>query len=255
VLSHLDARGLAATSAGPAALVVPVLELGNVSASYGRGDAAIRSVNLRVEQGQVVGLLGANGAGKSTTLRAISGVIGATGQVLIDGDALVGTPERRARRGVAHVPEGRQIIGTMTVSDNLLLGHHSVRRRDRNRGQYDTVLELFPELRPLLNRAGAWLSGGEQQMLAIGRALMAQPRLMLLDEPTMGLAPIVVERLAKVLQSLHQLSMSVLVAEENLGFAADVASECYVLRSGQVAWSGTSSRLKSEPGLKSLFLS
>jgi branched-chain amino acid transport system ATP-binding protein len=231
----------------------PTLELRDVGATYGRGEQAISGIDLRVSPGEIVGLLGANGAGKSTTLRAISGVLRTTGDVLLDGEPLWGPPERRSRLGVAHVPEGRQVFG-MSVLDNLLLGRQTVPRGARDPAVLDNVLDVFPELGALLARNGSSLSGGEQQMVAIGRALMAQPRLVLLDEPTMGLAPVVVGRLEHVLTSISAQSIAVLVAEENLGFAAAVAPTCHVLRSGRPAWQGPTRQVLDDPSIRTLFL-
>ena len=231
-----------------------VLGLVGVSASYGRGQTVVRDVDLEVCAGEVVGLLGANGAGKTSVLRAISGVIETAGDVLLDGQRLSGVPEVRARQGVAHVPEGRQLFGSMSVTDNLLLGANILSRRDRAANQLDRVLELFPELVKLMKRDAAWLSGGEQRMVAIGRALMAQPRLVLLDEPTMGLAPIVVNRLGAAIAAMSQQGTAVLVAEENLGFAGSVTQRAYVLRAGQIAWSGLTEAVLKDPELEPLFL-
>jgi branched-chain amino acid transport system ATP-binding protein len=232
----------------------PVLSLHGLSASYSRGRTVVRDIDLEVRRGEVIGLLGANGAGKSTVLRAISGVIETAGNVLLDGQPLAGVPELRARRRVAHVPEGRQMFGSMSVTDNLLLGSAVVPRRDRNPHQIDEVLELFPELGKLMRRNAAWLSGGEQQMVAIGRALMAQPRLVLLDEPTMGLAPIIVDRLAGAIAAMGEQGMAVLMAEENLAFAGEVTKRAYVLRAGQIAWYGDTATVLKDPALKPLFL-
>jgi branched-chain amino acid transport system ATP-binding protein len=234
--------------------VASVLGLVGMSASYGRGQTVVRDVDLEVHAGEVVGLLGANGAGKTTVLRAISGVVETTGKVLLDGQRLSGAPESRARRGVAHVPEGRQLFGSMSVTDNLLLGANVLRRRDRSPAQLESVLELFPELGKLMKRDAAWLSGGEQQMVAIGRALMAKPRLVLLDEPTMGLAPIVIDRLGTAIRAMSQQGLAVLVAEENLGFAGAVTERAYVLRAGQIAWRGPTETVLKDPELKHLFL-
>jgi branched-chain amino acid transport system ATP-binding protein len=234
--------------------VAPLLSLVELCGSYGRGESVVRDVTLAVGAGEVVGLLGANGAGKSTVLRAVSGLVRTTGQVLLDGRPLVGSPEGRARLGVAHVPEGRRLFGAMSVLDNLLAGAIAVPRRQRDPERLDRVFQLFPELRLLARRDAAWLSGGEQQMVAVGRALMAQPSVVLLDEPTLGLAPLVVNRLAEAVAGLAAEGLAVLVAEENLGFAAAVAERVYVLRAGRVADHGPADVLLGDATLRPLFL-
>lgn len=231
-----------------------LLGLRSVRAFYGRGEEVLHGVDLELGVGEVVGLLGANGAGKTTTLRAISGLVRITGTVAFCGAAMTSAPQARARLGVAHVPEGRQVFGSLTVAENLLLGRQLLARHDRDPAMLDRVLAVFPELTALMKRSGGWLSGGEQQMVAIGRAMMAQPKLMLLDEPTMGLAPVVVERLHAVFAPENRGTLAVLVAEENSGFVAAVTDRTYVLRRGRVAWSGPSHAVVSDPGVREMLL-
>lgn len=231
-----------------------LLRLVDVKAFYEGGEEAIHGVDLELGDGEIVGLLGANGSGKTTTLRAISGLVRTTGSIEFGGSPLVGPAVGRARLGLAHVPEGRQVFATLTVAENLLLGHQQLQRRHRDPSTFDQVLELFPELQPLLKRSAGWLSGGEQQMVAIGRALMAQPKVMLLDEPTMGLAPVVVDRLHDVFTSEIRSGLTVLIAEENFGFVAAVTDRAYVLRAGRVAWSGPTPEIESDPSVRQMLL-
>jgi branched-chain amino acid transport system ATP-binding protein len=233
-----------------------LLRLSHVTAGYPTGGTALHDVSMEVQRGHVVGLLGANGAGKTTTLRAISGVLHYTGSVSLDGEPLEGPPHQRAVLGVAHVPEGRRIYAGLNVRENLLLGAAGRSRRERSDigVDVDKVVELFPELVKHMGRSGAWLSGGEQQMVAIGRALMARPKVILLDEPTMGLAPIVVERLADVLKGGAWRDLTLVVAEENVQFAAEVSDTCVILRAGRVVWSGSAADLRASDEIQSMLL-
>lgn len=242
-----------AGSATPDGSSAPLLRLAGVSATYPGGAQALHRLDLEVPVGAVVGLLGANGAGKTSTLKAISGGVTTQGRLELDGEELTGATQQRIVRGIAHVPEGRRVYAGLTVRENLLLGQFGKRRGvDDSGDDVGRVLEIFPELEKHLGRSGAWLSGGEQQMVAIGRALVARPRLLLLDEPTMGLAPIVVERLADVVRS--GLGSSVLVAEENVHFATQVASTCYVLQAGRIAWAGPAEQLRGDRSIQSLLI-
>lgn len=233
-----------------------LLELSHVTAGYPTGGTALHNVSLALPEGRIVALLGANGAGKSTTLRVISGVLKHTGTITLAGERLAGPPHARAVRGVAHVPEGRHVYAGLNVRENLLLGASGRPRGDRKGtgDDLDKVLGLFPELEKHLGRSGAWLSGGEQQMVAIGRALMARPRVVLLDEPTMGLAPIVVERLATVLRSSAWREFTLLVAEENVQFASSVSDICYIVRAGAIVWSGPSTELRESDDIQAMLL-
>lgn len=233
-----------------------LLRMDKVTAHYPGGGQALKDVTFCVRPGSIVGLLGANGSGKTTTLRAISGVLPTTGTLLYAGVPLVGGPAARATVGIAHVPEGRKIYAGLTVRENLQLGIFG-RTRGAPGGaldDLDRVLEIFPELEKHMNRSGAWLSGGEQQMVAIGRAIMARPRLMLLDEPTMGLAPIIVERLAEVLKKAASPDLTLLIAEENIQFATTVSDECCVLQTGRIVWSGAAAELRNDSEIQSMLL-
>jgi branched-chain amino acid transport system ATP-binding protein len=220
-----------------------ILSLRDVWAGYGAA-SALRGVTLHIDPGETVALVGANGAGKTTLLKAISGLVRVTGGAMtFDGAALtaVGAPARVAR-GIAHVPEGRDIFGSLTVGENLSLGAYAVRRHAGEREVarlMDDVLARFPVLRERLNRPAAELSGGQQQMLAIGRGLMAKPRLLLLDEPSLGLAPSLVEQIFAIVGDLRKLGVTVLIAEQNARMTLAIADRGYVLENGRVVAEGT----------------
>lgn len=232
-----------------------LLRLANVSAGYG-AIMALRQVTLEVDAGEVVVLLGANGAGKTTTLRVVSGLIHPRGgEVVFDGRAIHDwPPERIVGLGVIHVPEGRQVFPELTVAENLRLGAY--RRRDRRQVKKDLewVFSLFPILEERYHQPAGTLSGGEQQMLAIGRALMARPRLLLLDEPSLGLAPLVVRQIFDVIRTIHATGTTVLMAEQNAHLALGLAQRAYVLQTGQIRLSGTPAELRENPEVKRLYL-
>ena len=217
-----------------------LLELENIEASYG-AVRALRGVSLKVEKGSIVALLGANGAGKSTTLKAISGAVRPhTGTMTFDGQSIGGaSPTQLVRMGIAQVPEGRKIFKDLTVQENLRMGAYV--RTDKSAIAHDEemVFELFPRLQERLKQLGGSLSGGEQQMLAIGRGLMARPRLLLLDEPSLGLAPIIVADIFKVLTRINaEQGTTLLVVEQNVNIALKNARYGYVLQVGRVAVEG-----------------
>lgn len=221
-----------------------MLQLENVVVRYGRV-TAVRGISLHVDTGELVGLVGPNGAGKSTTLATIMGFRHPSeGVVRLEGQPLNGSgPEQLARRGVSLVPEGRQIFTTLTVAENLVLG--ATVRRDRQRVQSDieALLERFPSLRNRYHRAAGGLSGGEQQQLAIARALLSKPKLMLLDEPTLGLAPLMVDGVFDVLAALKGEGMTILLVEQNALRTVELADRTYVLRNGEITLEGTSREL------------
>lgn len=233
-----------------------MLKLDNVDIYYGYVQA-LKGIILEVRDGELVALLGANGAGKSTTLMAISGVLRPrNGSINYDGHDLVKTSAYDiVHLGVIHCPEGRRIFGGLTVLENLRMG--TVRRKDRQNvnADLDYVCSLFPVLGQRLHQSGATLSGGEQQMLAIGRALMAQPRLLMLDEPSLGLAPIVVQGIFKVIRKLHERGVTILLVEQNARQALAVADRCYVLETGTVVLSGTGAELRSNLEVEQVYLS
>lgn len=234
----------------------PALEVRGLTAGYGPV-AVLREISLTVRPGEFTALLGSNGAGKTTFLRAASGLIHPVGgQIHLNGRDVTGWPvEQRVRAGLALVPENRQLFGPMTVLENLLLGAHLV-RRDRRRvaGLLEGVLELFPSIRRRLRQRAETLSGGEQQMLAIGRALMADPAILLLDEPSMGLAPAVVRQLFAVLRSLCARGMAMLVVEQNVLLTLQAVRRAYVLERGRLVLEGDAQALVDDPRVRRAYI-
>ena len=231
-----------------------LLELEGVEARYGQV-RALHGVSFQVEEGSVVALLGANGAGKTTTLRAISNMVRKTGRVVLDGQTITKrSPEAIARLGVAHVPEGRGVFAELTVRENLRLGSYT--RRDRNVARdVEGILGYFPRLRERSGQAAGTLSGGEQQMLALGRALLARPRLLMLDEPSLGLAPLVVRELFDILATLnHELGLTVLVVEQNASLALQTAGSACLLEVGRLVLAGESSVLREHESVRRSYL-
>jgi len=230
-----------------------LLELKDVTVFYGQV-RALQGLSLRVCAGEVVALLGSNGAGKSTTLRAISGLVRvATGQISFRGRDLANMdPTRIVRLGIAHCPEGRKVFPEMTVLENLELGGYT--RSGSLRGDLEQVFDLFPVLRERRSQAAGSLSGGEQQMLAIGRALMSRPTLLLLDEPTMGLAPAVAREVARGIQSLKARGTTVLLVEQNVHAALRIADRGYVLENGRLVVSGRSEDLARDERVRRAYL-
>jgi branched-chain amino acid transport system ATP-binding protein len=233
---------------------MPLLELDGLEARYGPV-VALHGVSLTVDEGEVVALLGANGAGKTTTLRSVSGTVKKTGRVLYTGrDVSRYSPERLARAGVAHVPEGRGIISELSVWENLRLGAY-VRRDSGFKQDAERISELFPWLRDRRGQQAGTLSGGEQQMLALARALVARPRLLMLDEPSLGLAPLVVQELFRVVRTLNEEEgLTVLVVEQNAAIALEVSQRAYVLEVGRVAVEGASDELRRHEGVRRSYL-
>src|SRR4051795_8007776 len=231
-------------------LMPALLELSDVTARYGQV-VALHSVSLTVEDGEIVALLGANGAGKTTTLRAVSGTVRRTGDVVLGGKRLGrATPEAVARSGVAHVPEGRGIFAELTVWENLRMGGYTVRRPD-----FATVLCYSPGRRGRRNQRAGPLSGGEQQMLALARAFLSRPPLLMLDEPSLGLAPLVTREVFRVVTELNrQQGVAVLVVEQNAAVALAAAQRGYVLETGRVAVDGTADELKTNDGVRTAYL-
>ena len=233
---------------------MPLLELRRVEARYG-GLQALHGINLSVGEGEVVAVLGANGAGKTTTLRAISGTGRTSGELLFSGSRLPRRPEAVARAGVAHVPEGRGTFMELTVEENLRLGAYVRRDRAGVKADQERVFERFPILAERRRQAAGSLSGGEQQQLALARALMQRPRLLLLDEPSLGLAPMLVAELFRVIGELNQEEgLSVLVVEQNATLALSASSRAYVLEVGRVAVAGTSDELRRNESVRRSYL-
>jgi branched-chain amino acid transport system ATP-binding protein len=237
--------------AGPA----PLLELEDVTAAYGPV-TALHGVSLTVREGEAVAVLGANGAGKTTTLRAISGTVRRGGRIAFAGRSIArGSPEAVARAGIAHVPEGRGTLTELTVGENLRLGAYV--RRDRKAVAEDErrVLGYFPQLAERGGQRAGTLSGGEQQMLALARALMLRPRLLLLDEPSLGLAPLVVAEIFRIVRELNEEEgLAVLVVEQNAALALEASSRAYVLEVGRVAIEGPSVELRRHESVRRSYL-
>jgi len=246
-----------ATPTAPAAGngATPLLELSHVDVLYGRVQA-LRDVSLHVGAGEIVALIGSNGAGKTTTLRTISGLVRPVrGEVFLDGDPVhhLGA-ELIARRGVGHSPEGRRLFSRMTVRENLEMGAFSRRDTARLREDYDRVYTLFPRLRERNSQLAGSLSGGEQQMVAIGRALMADPRVLLLDEPSLGLAPILVDSIFETIRQINATGTTILLIEQNALLALRTAARGYVLETGSIATQGPASELLDSPEVQRAYL-
>jgi branched-chain amino acid transport system ATP-binding protein len=239
------------TSRAPGA----TLTVENLAVQYG-GVSAVRSVSFSVAPGQAVGLIGANGAGKTSTLRALMGLVPrADGTVRFGPRDLARVPARdMVRLGIGYVPEGRRVFAGLTVEKNLLLGAYARRWDAATRQTLGEVYELFPVLAQMRGRLAGALSGGQQQMLAIGRALMAKPVLMLLDEPSMGLSPKLVEVIGEILQRLRQDGLSLLLVEQNAMLTFEATSQCLVLENGEIALTGTSAELRGNPRIRRLYL-
>jgi len=233
--------------------VSALLELHDVEARYGPVQA-LRGVSLEVPDGSVVALLGANGAGKTTTLRAVSGSVGWSGEILFARTPLCGGPESVAKAGVAHVPEGRGTFTELTVTENLRLGAYT--RRDRSvKADLERMGNYFPWILERGDQRAGTLSGGEQQMLALARALMGRPRLLLLDEPSLGLAPLVVAEIFRIVRELNtKEGLTVLVVEQDTRIALEVSSFAYVLEVGRVAASGPSAQLREDEAMRRSYL-
>ena len=232
-----------------------LLELHDVKASYG-AISALHGVSLKVEEGTVVALLGANGAGKTTTLRAISGMVKTTGEIHFAGNSITGRPPADvARLGIAHVPSGRGTMTQLTVWENLQMGAYVRRDREKVKADYERAMTYFPWIRQRRDQLAATLSGGEQQMLAIARALMLDPRLLLLDEPSLGLAPIVIREIFDIVGTINRESgMTILVVEQNANLALRSAERAYVLEVGRVTLSGSSAELARNESIRKSYL-
>jgi branched-chain amino acid transport system ATP-binding protein len=231
------------------------LEVRDIHTFYGNIHA-LRGVSLRVEEGEIVTLIGANGAGKSTTLRTISGILAPRGgQVVLDGQPINGLPPHEiVAKGVCQVPEGRRIFARMTVLENLEMGAFARRDRAQIRSDMEGVFALFPRLKERIAQKGGTLSGGEQQMLAIGRALMSQPKILLLDEPSMGLAPILVETIFQTVREINQQGVTVLLVEQNALMALQVAHRGYVLETGEIVLADTAPNLRENETVQKAYL-
>ena len=230
-----------------------ILQIKDLQVSYG-GIDAVRGISFNVKEGEIVTLIGANGAGKSSTLRAISGLVKAKGgSILFNGDEIRGMdPTAIVSKGLMMVPEGRKIFPNLTVLENLRIGAYL--RKDQLDEDIEMVYNLFPRLRERSWQAGGTLSGGEQQMLAVGRALMGRPKLLMMDEPSLGLAPIVVQGIFDIIQQIHEAGTTVLLIEQNANMALHVADRAYVIENGRISMEGSGKDLLEDESVKAAYL-
>jgi len=234
---------------------VALLELENVHVYYGNIHA-LKGISIQVEEGEVVAMLGANGAGKTTTLRTISGLLRPReGRVHLRGESIDTMPPHViVHKGVGHAPEGRRIFARLTVEENLMMGAYARNDPQGIREDLDRVFALFPRLKERISQVAGTLSGGEQQMLAIGRALMARPRILLLDEPSMGLAPVLVEQIFETLKTINTQGTTILLVEQNAYMALTIANRGYVLQTGEIALSGKAAELQANEEVRRAYL-
>ena len=230
-----------------------ILEIKDLSVSYG-GIEAIKNISLDVEAGSIVTLIGSNGAGKSSTLRSIAGIVKAkSGEVLFEGENILGlSPDQIVKRGVTLVPEGRHVFPNLTVAENLHVGAYL--RKDDIKPDLEYVYELFPRLKERSWQFAGTLSGGEQQMLAVGRAMMARPKLIMMDEPSLGLAPLIVQGIFDIIRTINKAGITVLLIEQNANMALKVADYAYVMQTGEITLSGTGAELLENEEVKEAYL-
>jgi branched-chain amino acid transport system ATP-binding protein len=235
----------------------PILKVNDLCVSYGK-IAALKGISFDVYPGEIVAILGANGAGKTTTLNALTGVLKAkSGTALFKGENILGVPTNKiTAKGMIHVPEGRHIFPALTVGENLRVAAYLYEKKNKDlfeeRREY--VFSLFPRLKERIEQAGGTLSGGEQQMLAMGRALMSKPKLLMLDEPSMGLAPILVDQIFDIIKELHAAGTTILLVEQNARAALSVANRGYVLETGKIVATGTGAELLMDESVKKAYL-
>lgn len=232
-----------------------LLEIKDLWVHYGSAEA-VRGVCLGVGEGEIVTLLGANGAGKTTTLRTISGLKKATsGEIWYKGERIDGLPaHERVKQGIAHVPEGRQLFYTLTVQQNLQMGGYLWKNRSESKKRLEELCEHFPNLKERLHHQASDLSGGEQQMVAVARALMARPKVLLMDEPSLGLSPIMVQEVARIVEQIHQSGVAVVLVEQNARMALKLAQRAYVLEVGAVTVSGEASVISKDDTVTRAYL-
>ena len=230
-----------------------LLHIDDLRVSYG-GIEALKGISIQVEKGEIVTLIGANGAGKSTTLRAISGLVPIkTGTITYDGSVISGqSPQKIVSEGICMVPEGRRVFPNLTVLENLRIGAYL--RKDDIQPDIDHVYQLFPRLKERSWQLAGTLSGGEQQMLAVGRALMMRPKLLMMDEPSLGLAPLVIRDIFSIIRTLHEEGITILLVEQNANAALRVADSAYVLETGSLGMHGTGEELLNDPRVKDAYL-
>jgi len=231
-----------------------LLAISDLHASYG-DIAALVGVDLEVGEREIVAILGANGAGKTTLLRAISGVVATKGVIRLAGEQIENDPPHvRVERGLVHVPEGRGVFPFLSVAENLELGAFPARARAGRQAEMEHVLDLFPQLKRLLHRRAGSLSGGEQQMVAIGRGLMSRPRLLMLDEPSLGLAPMVFDAILETIRRLNECGLTILLVEQAVQDSLSVAHRCYLFGEGRVVLSGDPEQLSRDPRVRDAYL-
>ena len=234
---------------------MPLLEIENMHSYYGHIHA-LRGISLTVEEGEVVTLIGSNGAGKTTTLRSIHGILPPReGTIVFAGEEIQGTPAHELiGKGIAQSPEGRRIFFRMTVLENLEMGAYHRNNGSEIREDMDRVFDLFPRLKERTKQEAGTMSGGEQQMLAIGRALMSSPKLLLLDEPSMGLAPVLVERIFEVIREINEQGTTILLVEQNANVALEIATRGYVLETGTIVNFASAAELREDPAVREAYL-
>jgi len=232
-----------------------MLEVKNLHVNYGNVEA-LHGISLTVEKGEIVTLLGANGAGKSTTLNTICGLIRPTGgEILFDGESLTRLPAHKVvAKKITQSPEGRRVFGILTVEENLNLGSFTSRNKERIKNSFEWIFELFPRLAERRNQLAGTLSGGEQQMLAIGRALMSNPKLLLLDEPSLGLAPVLVNQIFRTIRQINKSGVTVILVEQNARIALKIAHRGYVMEVGNMVMEGTATSLLEDPAVVQAYL-
>ena len=231
-----------------------MLELRDVHASYGK-IRTLHGINLEIAPGKITSILGANGAGKTTTLRVITGLLPATGAVFFEGTSLLGMrPDKIVRLGISMVPEGRELFVEMTVEENLRLGAYTRSDETAVRDDLDSVLDLFPRLSERYGQVAGTLSGGEQQMLTIGRALMSRPKLLVLDEPSLGLAPNLVDEIFETVDRIRRTGISILLVEQNVAMALAVSDSGYLMETGEIRLAGSAAQLEADPRIQEAYL-
>ncbi len=232
-----------------------LLKIENIHSYYGHIHA-LKGVSLTVEEGEVVTLIGSNGAGKTTTLRSINGILPPReGRIVFRGEEIQGVPAHdMSSKGIAQSPEGRKIFSRMTVLENLEMGAYHRTDQAEIREDLDRVYDLFPRLKERTNQEAGTMSGGEQQMLAIGRALMSRPKLLLLDEPSMGLAPVLVERIFQVIEEINNQGTTILLVEQNANVALEIAARGYVLETGEIVNASSAEKLRQDPKVREAYL-
>lgn len=232
-----------------------VLEVKNLHVSYGSIET-LHGINLCLNENEVVALVGSNGAGKTTTLKSISGQLKvSSGDIIFKGSSILGVPAHKiASMGIVQVPEGRKIFYKLSVRENLKLGAYTIKNKEEIQRNLETVLHAFPILKERYSQPGGTLSGGEQQMLAVGRAIMASPKVLLLDEPSLGLAPLVVETIADKIVEISELGIPILLVEQNANLALEISHRAYVIETGTIEISGNSADMRGNPDIQKAYL-